>query len=144
MVVLELRNGRWQFPWLIFFDTDTEEGGGNTAPTASADSDTTAFETVYNGDLSSLVTDPDPDTLTFSLSINGGKGTASINSNGTFTYTPDAEAYGVDTFTYQVDDGQGGTDTAIFTITIALPGNAYVDESGEPYVDENNIIYVSE
>ena len=41
-----------------------------------------------------------------------------LNANGSFTYTPDANFYGTDTFTYVVSDGNGGTDTGTVTITV--------------------------
>ena len=44
------------------------------------------------------------------ISDNGG--TLVINANGTIDYTPAAGFLGLDSFTYQIDDGNGNTDTA--------------------------------
>ncbi|MEM6300089.1 MAG: cadherin-like domain-containing protein, partial [Pseudomonadota bacterium] len=45
-------------------------------------------------------------------------GTLVLNSDGTFTYTPDADFTGVDTFVYEVSDGNGETAQATVTITV--------------------------
>lgn len=38
--------------------------------------------------------------------------------NGTYTYTPNLEYHGADSFTYQVDDGKGGSAQATINITV--------------------------
>ena len=43
---------------------------------------------------------------------------SNIGSSDTVTYTPLSTATGTDSFTYQVSDGKGGTDTATVTITL--------------------------
>jgi hypothetical protein len=45
-------------------------------------------------------------------------GTASIGGGGSVTYTPKLGFAGADAFVYTVDDGRGGTDTAVVTITV--------------------------
>jgi len=45
-------------------------------------------------------------------------GAAIVNLDGTFTYTPNNGARGIDTFTYRVDDLEGGVDTETVTIII--------------------------
>ncbi len=64
-------------------------------------------------------TDPDGDTLTITDVTQGAKGTVVITGGGTgVTYEPDANANGADTFTYTIDDGNGGTDTGTVHVTI--------------------------
>ena len=49
-------------------------------------------------------------------------------SADTVTYTPNRSAIGNDRFTYQVSDGNGGTDTATVSVTIntgSLPGSNF-------------------
>ncbi len=46
-------------------------------------------------------------------------GDVTINTDGTFTYSPDSGFYGQAGFGYMVDDGNGGTDTAIVTLDVA-------------------------
>jgi lysophospholipase L1-like esterase len=75
--------------------------------------------------------DPDNDGLTFSLNADGSggvgpittdKGTVEITdpTTGTFQYTPKSppSLRGVDTFDYQVEDTEGGTDTGTITVMI--------------------------
>jgi VCBS repeat-containing protein len=45
-------------------------------------------------------------------------GSVTLNADGSFTYTPDADYVGTDSFTYEVGDGNGGTDTGLVTITV--------------------------
>ena len=48
-----------------------------------------------------------------------------VNADGTYTYTPNAGFTGTDTFSYFLNDGKGGIDTAVVTITVteATGGN---------------------
>ncbi len=63
--------------------------------------------------------DEDGDSLTVSLAAQPTHGTLDLAANGSFTYVPDPDYFGVDAFSYVVDDGRGGTDTGIATLTIA-------------------------
>ena len=56
-------------------------------------------------------TDPDEDALTLTtLTPEADHGTVSCTSVGDCTYTPDHDFFGTDTFSYEIDDGQGGAD----------------------------------
>ena len=70
-------------------------------------------------------TDADGDTV-IAVSITDGvdHGTLTAFPNGDFTYTPNAGFVGTDSFSYQVSDGHGGTDTATVTINVLPAGNA--------------------
>jgi len=61
--------------------------------------------------------DADGDALTVKAVGAPQNGSAVLNPDGTITYTPDADYHGSDTFTYDVVDGQGGTATAVVTVT---------------------------
>ncbi len=65
-------------------------------------------------------TDPDSDALTITSVTSPSKGTAVI-SGGRIVYTPTAGAdcTGVDTFTYTISDGKGGTSTATVRATLS-------------------------
>ncbi|MDF0599094.1 cadherin-like domain-containing protein, partial [Psychromarinibacter halotolerans] len=63
-------------------------------------------------------TDIDGDTLSSDVATGPSNGTLSLNPDGSFTYTPDADFTGTDSFTYLVDDGNGGTDTATVSLTV--------------------------
>ena len=94
-----------------------------------------------------LTNDTDPDTsdvLTVSgVDTSGTLGTVTWNANGKFTYDPNgkfnelqAGDSATDSFSYTISDGQGGTDTAVVTITISgLPNNPPVanDDSYTTY-----------
>ena len=63
--------------------------------------------------------DPEGSTLTAALAAGPANGTATVNTDGSFTYTPHANFIGTDTFTYTVNDGNGGQSTATATLTVA-------------------------
>lgn len=68
-----------------------------------------------------LIDDADVDggTLTVTETTDPAAGSVVIDADGTaVTYTPSADFHGEDSFTYTVDDGQGGTATATVTITV--------------------------
>ncbi len=62
-------------------------------------------------------TDPDGDDLTIT-SASSPNGDVTINADGTLTFEPDANFNGETTITYEVSDGNGGTDTATVTVTV--------------------------
>ena len=87
----------------------------NNNPTAvdeiyTVDEDQTFETTPGLNDLLQNVSDVDGDTLTVNtVPISGpSNGSLTLNSDGTFTYTPDANFFGSDSFTYEVVDGNGG------------------------------------
>ena len=69
-----------------------------------------------------LANDSDVDNTLTAASITafsqGAHGTVVNNGNGTFTYTPYANFNGTDSFTYTLNDGAGGSNTANITITV--------------------------
>ncbi|MBW2185857.1 MAG: tandem-95 repeat protein, partial [Deltaproteobacteria bacterium] len=69
--------------------------------------------------------DPDGDPLEIVSFTQPEIGTVTQNPDGTFTYDPDGQFEGLpvgetatETFTYTISDGQGGSDTAMVTVTI--------------------------
>ena len=105
--------------------------GVNDAPTANDDSGTgfTTDEDTVLTTASALTNDTDPDandTLsvinvntseTLGLVTNNGDGTFGYDPNGAFESLNDGDTAS-DRFTYTIDDGNGGTDTAEVIITI--------------------------
>ncbi len=67
-------------------------------------------------------TDEDGNTLTISSTTLPTNGTVVINGD-VILYTPAAEFIGADQFSYTINDGFGGEDTAEVTITIRQPNN---------------------
>ena len=65
-----------------------------------------------------VATDVDGDVLTFAVDTDVANGALTITAEGAFTYTPDQDFSGEDSFTFVVDDGNGGVDTETVTITV--------------------------
>jgi hypothetical protein len=95
----------------------------NDAPAATADyyDLTEDASAVVSAALGLLANDTDVDGPTLTAALLGGpaNGTAIVNPDGSFTYTPAANFFGSDSFTYLVSDGAGGTvvGAAHFTVT---------------------------
>ena len=62
-------------------------------------------------------TDTENDTLTVSGVTQGAHGSVTNNSSSV-SYTPNANFFGTDSFTYTVSDGHSGSDTATVNITV--------------------------
>jgi len=90
--------------------------GLNDPPVADDDTDTTSQGTSVTIDILGNDSDPDGDTLTVNSVTQGHNGTVTNNGNDV-TYTPNPGFTGVDSFSYTISDGNGGTDTATVTVT---------------------------
>ena len=62
--------------------------------------------------------DVDGDNLTAAIVDSPSSGVVALNGDGSFTYTPDADFSGADSFTYRIEDGNGGSDDATANITV--------------------------
>ena len=71
-----------------------------------------------------LGTDAEGDLLTYALGTPATLGTATVAADGSFTYTPRADAYGTDSFTILVSDGQEGTAEVTVGVTILAVNDA--------------------
>ncbi|WP_157089420.1 beta strand repeat-containing protein, partial [Oceanibaculum pacificum] len=98
----------------------------NDAPTASDTTITTNEDTPGTVDLFDLVADIDSALDFTSISVGAAtNGTVSYDSDtGVVTYTPDANWNGSDSFTYTVDDGDGGTVTRTVNVTVNAVNDA--------------------
>lgn len=96
--------------------------GVNDDPTAMDDAASVDTATETDVIIVVLTNDTDPDTSDM-LSVTGASdpvnGSVVVNGDGTITYTPDGGFTGVDTFTYDISDGNGGTSTATVTVTVS-------------------------
>ena len=90
----------------------------NDAPTAVDDPFDTDEEVVLTGNVLDNDTDIDGDILSVNTTpvVDPANGSVQLNTDGTFTYTPDLNFAGSDSFTYEIDDGRGGTAQAIADI----------------------------
>lgn len=114
--------------------------GGNTAPTITQGD--SPLEVVMDEDgipvawapPTLAATDVDGDTLTWSVATPAAHGTATVEGTGasptTFDYAPTADYRGSDSFTVEVADGQGGTDTIVVNLTINPRNDAPVIDQG--------------
>ena len=94
----------------------------NDAPVASADSYTTAEDTVLTIAATGVLandTDVEGSVLNAVLVAGPAHGTLTLNASGGFVYTPVADYNGVDSFTYKPNDGiaDGNTVTVSLTVT---------------------------
>ena len=103
-------------------------GGGNDPPVANAD--TAASSEAWPVSINVLAndTDPDGDAVSLDSVTQPAHGTAVI-SGSAVAYTPAPGFSGVDTFSYDVSDGQGGTATGTVTVTVsATPRQMHVTD----------------
>ena len=118
--------------------TDTEGGEGtdsftitvtevNDAPAAVDDADETAEETMVFIAVLANDNDAEDDTLTITDVTEPTSGTAVISDDGNeIEYIPETDFYGIDTFDYTINDGNGGTDTGTVTVTVTNINDAPV------------------
>ena len=92
-----------------------------------------------------LANDDDPDTsddLLITVTTQGTNGLVIITGSGTgLTYTPDANYFGTDTFTYTIDDGNGATDTASVDVTITSVNDAPIITTTNTVTANQAVLY---
>jgi uncharacterized protein YgfB (UPF0149 family) len=93
--------------------------GENDIPVAVDDPVTTDEDVPIDISVLANDIDIDLDALAIWDITLAANGTVTIIGNGTIVnYTPDADWSGIDSFTYTVDDGNGGSDTGTVTVTV--------------------------
>lgn len=80
---------------------------------ASTDEDNAVTIAVLSG-----ASDPEGDGISVTLAGAATDGQTLLNSDGTITYTPDADFFGDDSFTYTVEDDTGAPSTATVNVTV--------------------------
>lgn len=101
------------------------QSGSNSFPVAADDIALTAVNTTIS--ISNVLNndgDADGDNLTTSLLTQASNGTVTAPANGIFSYTPNTGFSGSDSFTYQISDGRGGSDSA--TVIINVQGTVVI------------------
>ncbi len=93
----------------------------NTAPTANGDvyalDQNTSLHVATPGLLGND-SDAEGDTLTVIAASAPLNGVAVVTADGSFSYTPNAGFSGSDSLSYTVDDGHGGSATAVVSLTV--------------------------
>ena len=84
--------------------------------------------------------DPDGDPLTVTVPTQPTEGTVVVNPNGTLTFTPNAGVSGPVTFTYMIDDGMGGTDTATVTIDVTNEPTGLAPQPQVPTIETEDSV----
>lgn len=158
--------GNDEFPGGIEQPTEELLQDPTSPPVAVDDTNTVSEDEVLtaSGNVLDNDSDADGDELTPTLlsDTTGEHGLLEFNADGSYIYTldnrsADVQALGVgqtltDTFTYQIDDGTGGMDTATLTITITgsndtpevTPDNPAVAQPDEGVVQEDVTLSVSD
>ncbi|HUE72939.1 MAG TPA: Ig-like domain-containing protein [Pirellulaceae bacterium] len=116
----------------------------NDAPVANPDSAAVDEDTFV--DVAVLANDRDvdlgttpatqiPTTATHSVIVvgNPARGTVSVNADGSIRYTPAADYFGPDSFTYKVNDGLLDSNTATVSITVNNTPDA-------PVANDDNVV----
>ncbi|BAY86177.1 G-D-S-L family lipolytic protein [Calothrix parasitica NIES-267] len=106
-----------------FFAGSDESGSPSTPPTTGGNTAVAANDSInINEDtqvnIDVLENDEDGDNLTINSVGSGSNGTTAIVNNQ-ILYTPDSNFNGTDSFSYEVSNGNGGTDTATVTVNVA-------------------------
>ncbi|MEL7271830.1 MAG: tandem-95 repeat protein [Pseudomonadota bacterium] len=115
--------------------------GGNSLPFAGRPSGVTALEDTQrtNIDLLGSAFDVDGDDLTITQA-SAQVGTVTINPDGSINYLPPAEFSGTDRITYTVDDGNGGSDTSEFEISVLPVNDAPVAAEGQTSTGDEDAV----
>jgi VCBS repeat-containing protein len=116
--------------------TVTVSVADNVPPTATAATATTNEDTPLNGTLTG--SDADNNPLTFQAGTVGpAHGSVAISSTGAYIYTPAANYFGTDSFTFVANDGVSDSAEATVTITVAPVNDAPVANGGTFTINED-------
>ena len=118
-------------------------GGANAAPSAVNDASATAEDTAVIVTVLTNDSDPENDALTITAVTQGANGSVVNNGDGTVTYTANADYNGPDSFTYTIDDGNGGSDTATVNVTVTAVNDAPVAVNDAPTTAEDTPVVIS-
>jgi len=100
-------------------------GGPNQPPSAANEQVGTTPGTAVTINVLANDSDPNGDALLITIDSQPRHGTAVVQ-NGQIVYTPQPGYVGMDSFTYIVSDGKGGTAQATVTITISATGQSSI------------------
>ncbi|MCA9201103.1 MAG: tandem-95 repeat protein, partial [Planctomycetales bacterium] len=67
-------------------------------------------------------------------------GSVTIQADGTFVYSPDQDFSGLDSFSYSIRDGHGGTDSAVVTVQVLAVNDAPSGQADEYFVTSDQVL----
>jgi hypothetical protein len=114
----------------------------NDVPNAVDDVANTSEDTPVIINVLANDTDADGDTLTITGTTNPANGTIVNNGDGTITYTPNADFFGTDSFTYTIGDSNGGSDTATVTVNVGAVDDAPIANDDSATTDEDTPVVI--
>ena len=115
----------------------------NTDPEAVNDRFVGQSNRLIQGNVLRNDSDADGDSLSAALVNDVRKGQLTFRKNGTFSYRPKAGFSGQDRFTYEVSDGNGGTDRASVLLTTQRPNRAPVAKNDFVRLKEDRALTIS-
>ena len=121
-------------------------GGPNTAPVANNDAFAVNEDTplvVAAAGVLGNDTDAETDPLTATVVAGPTNGNLVLNPDGSFTYTPNANFFGVDSFTYQANDGTANSNTATVNITVNAVNDAPVATNDAYNTNEDTALVIA-
>ena len=112
----------------------------NDSPVPNTSLIETVEDTPTEGTL--MATDADQDSLSYSLVSGPSKGSLVINNEhrGTFRYTPNQNAFGIDSFTFKAFDGVSYSEPQVITINITPQNDTPIAQDGNIQIIENATI----
>lgn len=108
----------------------------NAPPVAVDDAYATDEDVAVTSNVTANDSDPDGDVVTASLVSGTSNGVLVFNPDGSFTYTPAPNWFGVDSFSYLLNDGTVNGNTATVTISIAPKNDLPVCLAAAPSVSQ--------
>ena len=108
----------------------------NDAPIAEDDSTSVAEDSTSNP-IALTASDVDGDTIEFEIE-NGPTYGILAGTGATLNYTPDADYFGPDSFTFKVNDGTADSNVATFSITVTNVNDDPVATDDTATVDEDS------
>ncbi|MDQ7070772.1 MAG: Hint domain-containing protein [Rhodobacterales bacterium] len=116
----------------------------NDDPVANDDTAATAFDTPVVIDVLANDTDVDGDTLAVLGTPTSPDGTVAVLPDGTIEFTPTPGFTGDATISYDVGDGNGGTDTGSVTVAVGTPAGRDGIVSGTAGDDLIDVAYAGD
>ncbi len=108
----------------------------NDAPVIIDASVSTTEDTAFNGNLP-VATDIDGDSLNYLLVADAANGSTVVNPDGSYSYTPNADFFGSDSFSYKVNDGTIDSSVAQINMTVIAVNDAPVSSAGSLATSQN-------